>query len=90
MAVYEKSIHEPGVWYMRYLYDETAVARIQALFGGGVAITFLRGARPPGPYYAASLQQAVRHVGRWMETREARLHGPWTTKHPENAHKPRP
>lgn len=76
MAVCEQSLDEPGVYYMRYLHAETPVARIQLLLGGGVAITFLRGARPPGPYYGASLKQAMRHVGRWMDLREERLHGP--------------
>jgi len=89
-SVYVKSIHEPGVWHMKYIYDETDVARLQSLIGGGVTITFLRGAKPPGPYYAASLKQAVRFVGRWMDSREKWLHGPSMTKHPENAHKPWP
>jgi len=89
MAVCEKSLDEPGVWYMRYVYAQTPVARIQQLMGGGVAITFLRGANPPGPYYAANIKQAMRHVGRWMDTREERLHGEkvsWVMKPPNIGH----
>ncbi|HEV2540178.1 MAG TPA: hypothetical protein VGU03_10775 [Frateuria sp.] len=52
------------------------MVRIVELIGGGCAVTFLRGADPPGPYYAASVKQAWKHAGRWMKSREDRLHGP--------------
>lgn len=88
-VIMENSPGEPGIWYLRYLYSETPVVRIVELIGGGCVVTFLRGACPPGPYYAASRQQAWKHAGRWMASREHLLQGTLITKHPENAHKPR-